>query len=407
MRKTGNTLRAFSLCLPVSLLLGGAACNVNRLNDGVEANEDGSTLFGDMSGVFRPDIGRNRDAACASVKAEASLTKKPVDIIFIIDNSGSMADEALAVNNNINTNFASIIDKSGLDYRVIMVTRHGLYNGSLTKAICVTKPLSTVTSCTPPPAQPGNNPPKFYHYSKQIESSDSFQRLLNTYNGTEKDEFGLWPMGWSQWLRTDALKVFVEITDDESGMVETNFDTQLLSKMPKMFGDAMNRNYVWHTIGGFKENNPATKPWGPKDPVQTALCTKGGGAVSAGPRYQNLSILTGGLRFPICEHNSFDAVFNNIAMGVISGAKVACDFPLPPPPPNESIDLGSVLVEYTPMGTGTPTVFKQVPNLAQCQPNAFYIDMDRIYMCPETCKAVQQDDKAKLGILFDCLAVIG
>lgn len=401
MRKT------LSLCLPFSLLLAGASCNNNRLSDGVEANEDGSSLFSDMSGIFRPDIGRNRDAACASVKAEASLSKKPVDIIFIIDNSGSMADEALAVNNNINTNFASIIEKSGLDYRVIMVTRHGLYNGALTKAICVTKPLSTAASCTPPPAQPGINPPKFYHYSRQIESNDSFQRLLNTYNGTEKDEFNLAPMGWSQWLRKDALKVFVEITDDESGMVETNFDTQLLAKTPQMFGDAMNRNYVWHSIAGFKENNPPTKPWGPADPVQTALCTKGGGAVAAGTRYQNLSIKTGGLRFPICEHDSFDAVFNNIAMGVISGAKVACDFPMPAPPPNESIDPSSVLVEYTPMGTGAPTTFKQVPNLAQCLPNSFYIDMDRIYMCPETCKAVQQDNMAKLNILFDCLTVIG
>ena len=87
----------------------------------------------DGSADARP---RNRDAACASVKAEATLGKKPVDIIFVIDNSGSMSDEIPAVQNNINKNFADIIGKSSLDYRVIMVTRHGKYNGT-SRAICV------------------------------------------------------------------------------------------------------------------------------------------------------------------------------------------------------------------------------------------------------------------------------
>ena len=388
----------------------GTGCNATRLSDSEEP-DDGldMSLSGSRRDLAGADLRkpRDRDAACASVKAEASLVKKPVDIIFVIDNSGSMSDEALAIQNNINKNFADVIEKSGLDFRVIMVTRHGKYNGSLSKAICVEKPLSTVASCANPPTQPGNNPGKFYHYSRQIESTDSFQRLLNTYNGAEKDEFNLAPTGWSSWLRSDAFKVFIEFTDDNSDMRAPDFENKLFALTPKMFGNAMDRNYVWHSIIGLKQNSPATKAWQPADPVQSTICTGTDVVYGAGVDYQNLSITTKGLRFPICEYASFDAVFSQVAMGVISGAKVACDFPRPLPPGGQKIDLDSVQVEYTPMGAGSVTHFKQVPNQASCAPDSFYIDKDRIYMCPDACMTVQKDSKAKLEVLFDCLSIIG
>src|SRR5439155_205372 len=51
-------------------------------------------------------------------------------------------------------------------------------------------------------------------------------------------------------------------------------------------------------------------------------CTDG--AVGPGKAYQDLSKMTGGLRFPICQYDSFDAVFKAVAGGVVAGAKVAC-----------------------------------------------------------------------------------
>ena len=129
--------------------------------------------------------------------------------------------------------------------------------------------------------------------------------------------------------------------------------------------------------------------------------------MNASAVHQRLAIRTGGLRFPICEYANFDAVFNHVATGVVAGAKVACDFALPPPPPGQQIDLGTVLVDYTAGGSGLRTTFKQVAGAATCGPNSFYIDQGRVYLCPDSCNVVQADTKAKVEVLFDCLSVVG
>jgi hypothetical protein len=389
-----------------------------------QGGSGGGSSSGDpgTGGTFNPtggnDGGLDPDSACAAQSAEATLIKKPVDIIFIIDNSGSMTDDIIAVENNINDNFASIIGASGVDYRVIMIAEHGPANPD--ESICVKAPLST-TTCSPMPAEPGQNPPLFFQYSVTIGSHDSLCRLLTTYDGTLPDEFGYAPMGWKEWLRPDALKVFVEVTDDgiscsaegttyndgdnvNTGVtVADTFDTKLLAKDPAQFGDANNRNYIWHSIIGVKENNPPTAAYLPADPIIGTKCSLNG-LVSPGPGtgYQALSVKTGGLRFPICQNASFDVVFQEIAKGVIEGAQVACDFPLPKPPEGQMLDLDTVVVEYTAGGMGAPTNFKQVKTPAECAPDSFYIESEIIKLCPDTCAVVQKDDKAKLAILFGC-----
>ena len=88
--------------------------------------------------------------ACGTQEAEAELVAKPVDIIITIDNSGSMGEEIAGVQSNINVNFAQIIEASGLDYRVIMVSRFGNDSG---EDVCIEAPLSGIPQggCEPPP----------------------------------------------------------------------------------------------------------------------------------------------------------------------------------------------------------------------------------------------------------------
>jgi len=357
------------------------------------------------------DVSLNPDSACATQSSTATLVKKPVDIIVVIDNSGSMTEEIVGVQKNINNNFATILDGSGLDYRVIMVSRHGKAAGA--QSICVEAPLSGIPAggCAIPPAKPVNNAPKFFHYSTEIASTDSWCKLISTFK--TPDEFSLAPKGWSQWLRPEAFKAFIEITDDHSSCdvyLDKNtaaggataaalFDTALLKLAPDQFQGAMGeRNYRFYSIVAMAYNMPPTAPYLPTDPVLTTKCPT---AANSGTGHQALSVLTGGLRFPLCDTTSYNVVFQAIAEGVIAGSKVSCDFPVPEAPVGKMIDLASVVVQYTPTG-GTASDFVQVADATACTPKGFYLTTGTIHLCPDTCTIVQEDSKAAINVLFAC-----
>lgn len=378
---------------------------------------EGGCIFGNCNGG--DDGGINADSACAAQSASATLAKKPVDIIITVDNSGSMTDEIIGIQNNINVNFADIINKSGIDYRVILIAKHGPANPD--ESVCIEAPLSSIMAggCTPPPAQPGIVNGKFYQYDLEIASTNSWCKMIDAYNAP--DVHGFAKTGWKEWLRPDAFKTFIEITDDRvsctaattgenfndsntdaAGMTAAQkFDQALSTLDMAQFGTPQARNYTWYSIVGVGVNNPVTQPWLPGDPIVTAQCTT---AVNAGYGYQHLSLMTNGLRFPLCEIGSYDAVFQAIAQGVIAGSKVACDFPVPDAPMGQKVDLNTVEVHYTPTGMGSPTVLKKVADASACVPNGFYLDVaaKRVYLCPDTCTVVQADDKAAIDVLFAC-----
>ena len=74
---------------------------------------------------------------CIDEVQEAEVTLKPADIIFVIDNSGSMGEEIAGVESNINTNFAQQMAASGIDYRIIMVTEHDGPVGFASQPVCI------------------------------------------------------------------------------------------------------------------------------------------------------------------------------------------------------------------------------------------------------------------------------
>ena len=120
-----------------------------------------------------------------------------------------------------------------------------------------------------------------------------------------------------------------------------------------------------------------------------------------GPNYQWLSNMTGGLKFPVCEGNGFDVVFQEIAKGVIKGATLACEFAMPEPPTGQELDPDTLTIEFTPQG-GSKQTFTKVGSAAECKAGAFYVDVDKVKLCPETCTTVQNNDNATLQVLALC-----
>lgn len=372
------------------------------LTDGDEVMRGSDPLVWDTDGDGVPDgdeifLGTDptmMDSACADTSAEATVVRVPVDIIITIDSSGSMDGEIDAVQRNIDDNLAAILEAGGVDYRVILI---GAYPD-----ICIGMPLSGIADCARPPAAPISGE-RFFHYERSIASTNSFARILETYD--TPDPNGVAPMGWGGLLRPDATVAFMEISDDDSAMRYTDFDTQLLALSAEHFGTAEMRDYRWHSIIGMVANDPPDAAWLPTDPVMRTNCTPGSAGFAAD--YQELSILTGGLRFPLCNNDSFDVIFRQIAEDVVRGAALGCSYEPTRPPGGESPDFDRVVVVYEPgpdaPGGAVPRSLRRVADLSACAGGGDYYVADlRIELCPDTCAVVEDDAAGSLAVHVAC-----
>jgi hypothetical protein len=367
---------------------------------------------------------------CAGGSSVAVTRERPVDVIFVIDNSSTMDGEIAQVQERIYTDFASTIEASGVDYRVIMIARYGDTDTSVgfsSLPVCIPSPLGA-DDCSKAATQPlENNSPNYFHFSADVGSWDATCRILEGFDAP--DELArdgrkwtpLAPFGYSQWLRKDSLKVFVAITDDDidcyhrgvllrdndkvadGEAAATTFDDLLLALSPDYFGTKENRSYVWHSIIGMSEY-PADPDgaWPSTAAIQTGKCSPG--SEGPGTGYQALSRLTGGLRYPVCRNDDFDAIFQAIATKTVTGAEVACSFDLD----NQAdLDIDLAKVSYQP-GDGSAAVeLTRTNNLAACANGKWYPDsattVTRIHLCPETCDEVRADADARVGIEIACL----
>jgi hypothetical protein len=257
-----------------------------------------------------------------------SVAVRPLDVVLIVDNSGSMGEEIAAVQANINESLAAELAQSGVDHRVIVLSLHGAIDTSVqaeVRSICVSAPLSG-TDCNPVPDAPAVNE-RFFHYSVEIGSRDAWCQVLLTLDGALPDRHGLAPQGWQDHLRSDSIKSFIVMTDDGVGCVDPDggwlqdlddaqsgelvaeqFDAMLRDGYGGIFTEAEGRTYLWHSVVGMDPD---------VDPERGIVEQIGPTATAAGIGHQALSLLTGGLRFPISDPSSFGALFRAIAQASI------------------------------------------------------------------------------------------
>lgn len=356
--------------------------------------------------------------ACQTAQADAMLEREPVDIIVVLDNSGSMAEEMGAAEQNINVNFAGILDEAQADYRVILLSRHRQGDRDAEEeystSICVSTPLSGLASC---PSEAPTFSERFFQWGGKIESFDALNWMVDAYDTPPEDDDAadLAPNGYGEWLRAGAKKVFVVMTDDdesnddeETPLTAQTFLAGLTAKDSAAFGSADAPTFTFHSIIGVQEKADPTAAYDATEPLVTEECTGNGADIEAtGTTYQELSILTDGLRFPLCQFPGYDAVFRAIAENVIVKSNIACEFDIPPPPAGTTLDLDKVAVRKTAQG-GTESQYLQAPTQADCQADAFYIDRaaNQVHLCPEACEAVRADPLANVDVLFTCMSTL-
>ncbi|MDI1433031.1 MULTISPECIES: hypothetical protein [Polyangium] len=389
----------------------GGAGGTAGTGAGGSAGEGG--LFQDDGGTGTDAPPLSDDAACASTASEATVEKLPVDIIWVVDNSSSMQPAITEIKKGLNA-FASLIAAKNLDYKVIMLSLRNKTSpvqvgGSTRYPICIPAPLAGNDSC--------GNGPRFFHSSVDIRSVQPLEQFLGTLGQTDGyklgDERGGEP--WKQELRPQATKTIVIVSDDNSRLSATNFESfaggknpaNSLTLPPGILSPSWNglfTDYVFSGIYGWgSTSNPNT------------ICEYSDGSAppSSGPTYTTLVQKTGGVRAQLCDGSAaWQPFFDAVAQAVDQTAKLSCELTIPKPPTGE--DLDPELVNVALSSGGAPTYLPRVNGAAACSGGGWYYDdpaaPQKVILCETSCDQAQalvgEDKTGKIEVFFGCQSII-
>jgi hypothetical protein len=297
-------------------------------------------------------------APCAATAVTAMEAKRPSDIIWVIDNSGSMDEEEQRVQDNMNV-FAQKIAASGIDYHVVVI--------------------ADVTHINVPPPLGGGT--RLQQVNINIDSHNALEKVIEAY-----------PM-YQSFLRPGALKHIVVVSDDESDWSKAMFEGQVTALPAPGFGaDWRLHAVVAEDLGfGFPPGHCFTL------------------AAAPGTIYIALQQAHMGLFYSLCDTN-WDPLFVALGQAVGQGGTLPCAFALPTPPVGQSLDPSKVNFVYTPSG-GQPTTIANVSSMAGCGGGqGWYYDdpaaPTQIIVCPGTCSTLEADKTGKIDVAFGCSTVI-
>jgi hypothetical protein len=285
-----------------------------------------------------------------AIRQEAEATPGAVDIVWVIDGSGSMADEQAAVQKNI-ASFAAAIGGAGIDHHVVMVARDNVAGGT---------PL-------------GADPLVYRHVSENIGSHDALQKLLDTY------------AQYADFLRPAAALHFVFVTDDDSRLSAAEFRTQMEALAGKSF---MAHAIVSESVDG----RACVGACG-----LSLLC----GASSPGLQYLALADATSGQKASICV-SDWSTVFEPLKTAVIESAPLPCEYSLPAAPAGASLDLDRVNVDVLLGGASMKTLPRAPSSDACADAEAWFYDDPSsptlIKMCPAACSSVSGGGSIEISL---------
>ena len=355
-----------SLIASLSITAGCAPSTSGpRRDSGTSGPHDGGPI------TQHPDSGGARDAGrvpfeeCARDVSMAETRLQPVDIVWIIDNSGSMSGEARIVQENMNS-FAAAIGASGIDYHVVVMTMAGFVN-------------------VPPPL--GTDPERFRFANVNVQSHDGLSALVANYST------------YSDFLRPEGTIHFVVVTDDESeNMSSSEFQSQM--------GTLLGRSFTFHTIA-----SPPGSMSCPPPPLPCFIMTEGctgpeDNASANGDEYYALSGATGGLAQSICT-NDWSSLFASLTAAIAVPTTLPCRYVLPTPPDGMALDRNKVNVLYTATGATSETIIPYVRDYGSCGPSGgWYYEGDDVVVCPATCTTLTGDASGRVEIALGCETIL-
>ena len=356
------------------------------------------------------DASFDPDAACAAAKAPAKTTALPVDIVWVVDNSASMAPAVAELSKGINA-FAASVGSKGLDYKVIMLTLRSpqspiVVNNKTRYPVCVPQPLAGDPNC--------GDGPNFVGVDVDILSTQPLEQLLGTLGQTtgylQADPRGA--RAWASELRPNATKTILVISDDNSRLSASDFEkfaggtnpnNSNLKLPPGILDPSWKGLFDGYVFGGIYG-------WGSTvDPGIPCTYPNKSQPPSAGPTYTDLVKKTGGPRAKICDGAAAWSTFwSDVETAVLATSKIDCTIPIPNP---EAGTLDTTKVNVSIDDGSKQTLLGKVSGPGACGPNGgWYYDLDlnptKVILCPSSCTQAQSlvglNKKGSVDVLFGC-----
>lgn len=321
------------------------------------------------AGAIATDSASGAGAVCAGITIAPESQNAPVDIIFALDNSGSMDEEASFVQENMNRFSQQIVD-AAIDARVVVISSYpGEGNG-----ICIDAPLGS-GACP----DDDTRMPTFLHVDQEVDSNNALELMIDTFPR------------YRSALRAEAQKHLVVVTDDESDLSAAEARAALLALEPPTF-----EGFTFHGIYAFTE--------GEGDHCEEL-------SSGEGVQYRELVAETAGVSGDLCLQD-FAPVFDALAQAVVGRARLACQYTIPAPPTGTVFDPTRTNVLYSSSAIGTFGMARAASRSAcSTAPEgwAWHYDDEAspnsISLCPNACATIRSDPAARVDLEFGCPTV--
>jgi hypothetical protein len=343
----------------------------------------GFGALGGVGGAINFDSGpgsdANPDAPCEGIRQDVKVESLPVDIVWAVDNSLSMVQEALSVQENINA-FSQQIIAANIDVHVVMLAGYSVFG---LPGVCVPPPLGT-GQC------PGDSkPPNFFHHPSAVVDSWNaaamFVQMFPEYR---------------QMMRPNSLKYLVVVTDDDSSGITSG-----------VYTNNPNGFITDYTALDPMMQSGAGRSWKMSGVYAQTGCPN---ASRIGTFWKSVIDQTGGVHGDICAcadaagcTQTFRAVLDSLAKTITTAAKpLDCEYAIPAAPAGQTFDKTLVNVDL--LTNGATENIGYVPDMASCHPDLggwYYDDPNaptRILTCPKSCDKIKATTNGSVAVAFGC-----
>ena len=262
-------------------------------DESAESRDDDEERDARMSAVeetarSRSDAGDDAEVRCAAIRERAPVGKG-VDVVFVVDSSGTMLHAVTQVQANI-ADFVADFEAAEADVRVVMITARDPAQGS----------------------RVAQNREKYLFVRANVRGRSLYAAAL--------DEFA----DYESFLRPTAAVHFVMVTSSDDAMSASVFETAMKSLLG-------GRVFTQHAVASPDANGlpcvSESQSWNPlcAFPIPIpAVC----GALQVGRAYNSLATSTGGEQLSVCKDDWGD-VFAALQQSVIEAVPLPCTFLMP------------------------------------------------------------------------------